>query len=169
MGFGILRVDFQGSIYVMHTLPGAALLYQGGPQLELRLGQIGTYLQGFIEVGSSVTEALSAHSQLKADNIEATVVNCRFIKPLDTELIGNLAKRIQKVITVEENVLHGGFGSAVLESLNSQDIVNVRIKRVGIADIFVEHGPQRQLRSVYGVDASAIVQAAKQLFDESTR
>ena len=118
-----------------------------------------------LAVGSSVKEALSARAQLKADNIEATVVNCRFIKPLDTELIGNLARRIQKVITVEENVLHGGFGSAVLESLNSQDIVNVRIKRVGIEDIFVEHGPQRQLRSVYGVDAAAIAQAARQLLE----
>jgi 1-deoxy-D-xylulose-5-phosphate synthase len=119
-----------------------------------------------LAVGSSVKEALSARAQLKADNIEATVVNCRFIKPLDAELIGNLARRIQKVITVEENVLHGGFGSAVLESLNSQDIVNVRVKRVGIADIFVEHGPQRQLRSVYGVDAHAIIKTARQLLDK---
>ncbi len=119
-----------------------------------------------LAVGSSVNEALAAHTQLKADNIEATVVNCRFIKPLDTELIGNLARRIQKVITVEENVLHGGFGSAVLECLNNQDIVNVRVKRIGIADIFVEHGPQRKLRSVYGVDAAAIVNAARQLIDK---
>jgi len=118
-----------------------------------------------LAVGSGVNEALAAHTQLKADNIEATVVNCRFIKPLDTELIGNLARRIQKVITVEENVLHGGFGSAVLECLNNQDIVNVRVKRIGIADIFVEHGPQRKLRSVYGVDAAAIVNAAKDLLE----
>ena len=116
-----------------------------------------------LAVGSSVNESLSAHTQLKADGIKATVVNCRFIKPLDTELIGALAGRIKKVITVEENVLHGGFGSAVLECLNSQDIVDVRIKRLGIADTFVEHGPQRQLRSVYGVDAAAIVNAAKDL------
>ncbi len=116
-----------------------------------------------LAVGSSVNESLSAHTQLKAEGIKATVVNCRFIKPLDTELIGALAGRIKKVITVEENVLHGGFGSAVLECLNSQDIVDVRIKRLGIADTFVEHGPQQQLRSVYGVDAAAIVNAAKDL------
>ncbi|MFC1878030.1 1-deoxy-D-xylulose-5-phosphate synthase, partial [Thermodesulfobacteriota bacterium] len=82
-----------------------------------------------LAVGSSVNESLSAHTQLKAEGIKATVVNCRFIKPLDAELIGELAGRIKKVITVEENVLHGGFGSAVLECLNSQDIVDVRIKR----------------------------------------
>ena len=116
-----------------------------------------------LAVGSSVTESLSAHTQLLAQGIRATVVNCRFIKPLDTELIVGLAKRIKRIITVEENVLHGGFGSAVLECLNDRDIVDVRIKRIGISDTFVEHGPQQHLRSVYGVDASAIVTAARQL------
>jgi len=77
----------------------------------------------------------------------------------------DLAKRIKRIITVEENVLHGGFGSAVLECLSDRDIVDVRIKRIGISDTFVEHGPQQHLRSVYGVDASAIVAAAKQLLD----
>ena len=119
-----------------------------------------------LAVGSSVNESLSARTQLKTDGINATVVNCRFIKPLDTELIGELAGRIKKVITVEENVLHGGFGSAVLECLNNQDIVDVRVKRIGIADLFVEHGPQKKLRSVYGVDATAIVNAAKALLKQ---
>ena len=119
-----------------------------------------------LAVGSSVNESLSAHTQLKAEGIKATVVNCRFIKPLDTELIAGLAKRIKKIITVEENVLHGGFGSAVLECLNNQDIVNVRVKRIGIADTFVEHGSQQKLRSTYGVDAAAIVNAARKLIDK---
>ena len=119
-----------------------------------------------LAVGSSVNESLSAHTQLKAEGVKATVVNCRFIKPLDTELIGRLARRIKKVITVEENVLHGGFGSAVLECLNDMDIVDVHIKRLGIADRFVEHGPQQRLRSVYGVDATAVVNAARQLLDK---
>ena len=70
---------------------------------------------------------------------------------------------IRDSITVEENVLHGGFGSAVLECLNNQDIVNVRVKRIGIADTFVEHGSQKQLRSTYGVDATAIVNTARKL------
>jgi 1-deoxy-D-xylulose-5-phosphate synthase len=118
-----------------------------------------------LAVGSSVIESLSAHTQLMAEGIKSTVVNCRFIKPLDTELIADLAKHIKKIITVEENVLHGGFGSAVLECLNDQDIANVRIKRIGIADTFVEHGSQQQLRSAYGVDATAIVNTARQLLD----
>ena len=56
--------------------------------------------------------------------------------------------------------------AAVLECLNNQDIVNVRVKRIGIADIFVEHGPQKQLRSIYGVDAAAIVKTARQLLEK---
>lgn len=119
-----------------------------------------------LAVGSGVNESLSARKQLKAEGLNATVVNCRFIKPLDKELIGELAGRIKKIITVEENVLHGGFGSAVLECLNNQDIVDVHVKRIGIADCFVEHGPQKKLRSVYDVDAAAIVKAAKELFEQ---
>jgi 1-deoxy-D-xylulose-5-phosphate synthase len=137
------------------------------PLSKLPIGKGEVLEQGddllILAVGSSVNESLSAHKQLKAEGINTTVVNCRFIKPLDTELIADLAKRIKKVITVEENVLHGGFGSAVLECLNDQDIVNVRVKRIGIADTFVEHGSQQQLRSAYGVDATAIVYAARQL------
>jgi 1-deoxy-D-xylulose-5-phosphate synthase len=150
--------------YPRGTGVGASLT---APLSTLPIGKGEILKQGedllILAVGSSVNESLSAHTRLKTEGVQATVVNCRFIKPLDTELIGDLAKRIKKVITVEENVLHGGFGSAVLECLNSQDIVDVRIKRIGIADTFVEHGSQRQLRSVYGVDASAIVNAAKEL------
>ncbi len=139
------------------------------PLSELPIGKGEVLKQGddllILAVGSSVNESLSAHRQLKTEGIDTTVVNCRFIKPLDTELIAKLASRIKKVITVEENVLHGGFGSAVLECLNNQDIVDVRVKRIGIADLFVEHGPQKQLRSVYGVDATAIVNTAKELLE----
>ena len=91
------------------------------------------------------------------------MANCRFVKPLDVDLICSMAKRIPRVITVEENVLHGGFGSAVLEALNDANITNVRIERIGVADTFVDHGPQQLLRSLCGIDAPAIVTAAKRL------
>jgi 1-deoxy-D-xylulose-5-phosphate synthase len=116
-----------------------------------------------LAIGSSVCESLSAHERLKSDGIGTTVVNCRFVKPLDTELIARLAGRIKKIITVEENVLHGGFGSAVLESLSDNGICDAQVKRIGIADTFVEHGPQPQLRSVYALDADTIVAAAREM------
>ena len=98
-------------------------------------------------------------------NISSTVVNCRFAKPLDVELIASLAKRIPRIITIEENVRQGGFGSAILECLNDEGITSFHLKRMGISDIFVEHGPQALLRSKYNIDAPAIVNAARELMD----
>jgi len=122
-----------------------------------------------LAIGRLVGEALTAHFRLMERGIFATVVNCRFIKPLDTELISSLAGKIPHIITVEENVRQGGFGSAVLECLCEAGITGFRIERVGIKDTFVEHGPQNFLRSKYGVDASAIVNAAVKLFNEDSR
>jgi len=116
-----------------------------------------------LAIGRSVSEALIAHVILAEKGISATVVNCRFVKPLDAELIGTLARKIPRIVTVEENVRQGGFGSAVMECLCDQRITGFLIERIGIPDIFVEHGSQKMLRSKYGIDASNIVNAAKRL------
>lgn len=122
-----------------------------------------------LAIGRSVCEALDAHSELTELGISTAVVNCRFVKPLDAELICSLAKKIPRIITVEENVRQGGFGSAVLEELNDSGITEFQLERIGIPDTFVEHGPQRLLRSKYGVDAEAIVEAAKSLMASSSK
>jgi len=116
-----------------------------------------------LAIGTSVSEALFAHSTLMEQGISATVVNCRFVKPLDSDLIGSLARKIPRIITVEENVRQGGFGSAVLECLSDQRITGFLLECIGIPDTFVEHGSQNFLRSKYGIDAPAIVNAAKRL------
>ena len=120
-----------------------------------------------LAIGRSVIEALTAHSTLTEQGISATVVNCRFVKPLDADLIGALAKEIPRIVTVEENVRQGGFGSAVLECLSDKGITGFLLECIGIPDTFVEHGPQKVLRSKYGIDALAIVHAVKRLmFDD---
>ena len=116
-----------------------------------------------LAIGRSVSEALSAYSTLIEQGISATVVNCRFVKPLDADLIGALAKEIPRIVTVEENVRQGGFGSAVLECLNDKGITGFLLECIGIPDTFVEHGPQKVLRSKYGIDALAIIHAVKRL------
>jgi len=121
-----------------------------------------------LAIGPSVYEALSAGSILREDGISTAVVNCRFLKPLDIELIGPLVRKIPRVITVETHVRQGGFGSAVLECLSDQGITGYRVKRIGIPDTFVEHGNQKLLISKYGIDAAGIVKAAKQLIALST-
>jgi len=120
-----------------------------------------------LAIGRSVSEALTAHVKLAEKGISATVVNCRFVKPLDADLIGNLARKIPRIITVEENVRQGGFGSAVMECLCDQGITGFLLERIGIPDTFVEHGPQKMLRSKYGIDAAAIVNTAKKIINSS--
>jgi len=133
----------------------------------LPIGQGETLTSGddilILAIGRTVGDALIAHELLGEQNISSTVVNCRFAKPLDVARIGSLASKIRRIITVEENVLHGGFGSAVLECLNDLEIRDVNLKRLGIPDTFVEHGPQPLLRTKYGIDSQAIVSAAQKL------
>jgi 1-deoxy-D-xylulose-5-phosphate synthase len=116
-----------------------------------------------LAIGQPLNEAQKACHILKTEGIETTLVNCRFVKPIDIEMISELVEKIPRIITVEENVLHGGFGSAVLEGLSDKGMNGFHLKRIGIADQFIEHGSQQILRSKYGLDAHAIVQVAQQL------
>jgi len=120
-----------------------------------------------LAVGVSVAEALRARTLLADEGIQATVVDARFIKPVDTDLLVDLARRVPRLVTVEENVRQGGFGGAVLEALNDAGIQHVAIERIGIPDTFVEHGPQGLLRAKYGLDAEAIAKAALHLLQVS--
>ncbi len=117
-------------------------------------------------IGSTVYPAREAARRLKESGIGVTVVNSRFVKPLDKELICSLAKRIKNIITVEENVLQGGFGSAVLELLAEENISGVRVKRLGIDDRFVEHGSVERLRKDCGIDAEGIERAAREMLGD---
>jgi 1-deoxy-D-xylulose-5-phosphate synthase len=114
-----------------------------------------------LAVGSMVSQATCAAAVLMDHHhIEATVVNARFVKPLDGELIRSLAAKIPHIITIEENALQGGFGSAVLELLSDSGLNNAIVKRMGMDDHFVEHGPSDALRDKYRMDAAAIVETA---------
>jgi 1-deoxy-D-xylulose-5-phosphate synthase len=121
-----------------------------------------------IAVGSCVIPALKASERLQKMDISALVVNARFIKPIDREVLATVAARIPKIITIEENVLEGGFGSAVAECLHDQEIHNVRIKRLGIPDRFVEQGSPGRLREKYGIHEEGIFHAALSLMKEPT-
>ncbi len=110
-----------------------------------------------LAIGSTVMPALEAAGKLKKANISASVINCRFVKPLDADLIAKVAQKVGVLVTVEENVLEGGFGSAVLELLEKRGITGVKVKRLGIPDEKVEHGTQELLRKKYQLDADGIV------------
>jgi len=123
-----------------------------------------------LAIGHPVLEALKARQILARNHgVSATVVNGRFVKPLDSELILTLAAKIPWVITIEENVKQGGFGSAVLETLADAGLSNYRMIRLGIDDRFVEHGNKALLRALHGVDADAVVDAAERLLGSGMR
>jgi 1-deoxy-D-xylulose-5-phosphate synthase len=108
-------------------------------------------------VGASVPPAIEAAGQLLLKGIEATVINSRFIKPLDSEIIVDTARRIKHIVTVEENVLIGGFGSSVESLLQEAGLTDVKVKAIGIPDKYVEHGTPSILRAKYGLDSNGIV------------
>ncbi len=117
-----------------------------------------------VAIGSTVMPAVNAAEKLAEQGISAAVVNARFIKPLDTDLILGQAKTTGRIMTVEENVLQGGFGSAVLELLQDHGMYQVKVKRLGIADQYIEQGSQSQLRKDVGIDSEGIATAAAAFF-----
>lgn len=120
-----------------------------------------------LAVGSMVYPALEAAERLAAEGIEAAVINARFVKPLDKSLLYGVARNFRRIVTVEENALAGGFGSAVLEFFERKVLTAGReFLRIGIPDQFVHHGAQQQVRAALGLDAEGIVQAIRRRFPE---
>jgi len=120
-----------------------------------------------LAVGSMVHPALEASHELEKDGISAEVINARFVKPLDEKMLLSILKKFDKIISVEENVLSGGFGSAVLEFAEAHDINKVVIKRMGIPDEFIEHGSRGQLLSDLGLDKDGIARKAKKILEST--
>jgi 1-deoxy-D-xylulose-5-phosphate synthase len=117
-----------------------------------------------IAIGAMVAPAFEAARELASTGIEATVVNARFAKPLDSELIMDLASHIKRIVTVEENTLNGGFGSGVIDLLQKSGISDIKVKSTGLPDEFIDHGAQAMLRSRYGLDAEGIARQVLSLF-----
>jgi len=118
-----------------------------------------------IAVGSMVAVAEQAAEKLSSKGIEAAVINTRFIKPLDEKLILSTA-RCGKVVTVEENVLAGGLGSAVLELLEESNLPNVKVKRLGLPDKFIEHGKNGLLRDEIGLNVAGVCRSCRELLSQ---
>jgi len=122
-----------------------------------------------LAIGRMVHESMVAHDMLRKAGIEATVVNCRFVKPFDADTICALVKEIPWVLTIEENALQGGFGSAVAEALIDRGIAPQGMVRMGIPDRFIEHGAAAYLLDKLGLDASGIARQARKLAEQALR
>jgi len=119
-------------------------------------------------IGSMVSVAWEASAKLAEQGIKATVINARFIKPLDAETICGQVKRAGRVITLEENVRRGGFGEAVRDALHEGG-VDAQIEMITLPDLFVEHGTQPIIRAESGLSSDSVVETAVKMVGTKVR
>ncbi|MEA5594690.1 1-deoxy-D-xylulose-5-phosphate synthase [Rivularia sp. UHCC 0363] len=144
---------------------GVPLMEEGWEPLEIGKGEILRNGDDVLMIGygSMVNTTLQAAEILSEHGIEATVINARFCKPLDTELMFPLARKIKRVVTLEEGCLMGGFGSAVAEALLDADIL-VPIKRIGVPDVLVDHAKPDESKAELGLTSPQIAQRILKTF-----
>ncbi len=130
-----------------------------GKAETIRPGTDGT----IIACGTILPECVAAAERLAADGLDVAVINARFIKPLDQDLLLATVKNSPFVVTVEEAALMGGFGSALLEACNDHQQTTTHLRRLGIPDAFIEHGERPELLADLGLDADGITRSCRQL------
>lgn len=161
-------VDFDGPISIRYPRGSGVGVDISEPVHTLPIGKAEVLREGqdvcIWAIGSMVQSALDAVAALKEQGISAGVVNMRFVKPLDTELLFKCAKKYGKLVTLEEGVLAGGVGSAVLEALNKEQLLQqCRVLTLGIPDEFVLHGDKKLLFRDLSLDVPSIVKQTAEL------
>lgn len=163
----VTAVQHNGPIAIRYPRGSAVGVELTEPITALSVGDAERLTTGedvaILAIGRPVADAVTASERLAADGIAATVVNCRFVKPLNLEQLTTWIGKMSNVVTVEENVLHGGFGSAVIEILSDAGIRPKRLERMGIPDEFVTHGAPDLLRSQYGLTAEGIESTVRRM------
>lgn len=156
-------VEYYGPVYIRFGRAATPVIHN--EDYEFKIGKGEVLREGkdvlIVATGIMVSKALEAAEILSKDNIEATIVNISTIKPLDTEMIVSLAKKIKKVVTAEEHSIIGGLGSAVAEILSEE--CPTKLKRVGIKDVFGQSGDPDDLLEYYGLTSKDIVEAVKSI------
>jgi 1-deoxy-D-xylulose-5-phosphate synthase len=152
----------RGKVKSLISPPSSLIPFNIGKAEILREGKD----VALIAIGNTVHPSIQAAERLKKEGISAMVINARFIKPLDHNLISSVALTVPRIITIEENALQGGFGSAVIEFLNEVEVNNVKVRRLGIPDVFIEQGQQNELRRIYGLDEKGIYLSALSFLKE---
>jgi 1-deoxy-D-xylulose-5-phosphate synthase len=109
-----------------------------------------------------VYNSLAAADLLAKEGILAEVVNMRFVKPIDRGILEHLLEKFDRIVTVEENTVHGGFGAAILETLATMNHRNVNVHVHGIPDSFIEHGTPNELYQIVKLDPRGIADVVKE-------
>ncbi|WP_066500210.1 1-deoxy-D-xylulose-5-phosphate synthase [Abyssisolibacter fermentans] len=144
---------------------GNCIEYEGYDSKQIEIGKGEVLHHGkdiaLIAIGHMVNEAVKAYNMLLEDGIEVTVFNARFLKPLDEEAIDSIVKKHNVIITIEDNVLVGGFGSYINDYLIKKQYNNI-VYNIGYEDKFIEHGNVEQLYADYGVNCNKIIGIIKE-------
>jgi len=119
--------------------------------------------------GSTVAQAELAAKELAEEGLHVAVVNARWAKPLDETMILRLAKSVRHIVSIEDHVLAGGFGSAVLELLELHGVRNVDVRRIGLPDRFVEHGAPTILKELYGLSSAHVKEVVRDMLGTERR
>jgi 1-deoxy-D-xylulose-5-phosphate synthase len=122
-----------------------------------------------VALGAMVWPAVRAAEKLATEGLDAAVINARFVKPLDVDLIVEYAQRTGAVLTVEDHVRQGGFGSAVVEALADRAVMGVTVCRHALPDVIIEHGAQNLLRRDFGLDEAGITEQIRALVELRAR
>ncbi len=149
-------VNLDKPVFIRYPRGGENFSFESTEDIELGKAEIvqeGTDLS-IIAIGNMVGRAEEVASLLPEKSVE--IINARFLKPLDEETILNSIRKTGYCITIEDNLLKGGLGSAVVEAVNKSDIQDVKIKNFGYDDTFVEHGMVKELEDKYGLSAEKI-------------
>ena len=138
---------------------GVPLAEEGWEQLEIGRGEVLSDGDDLLIVayGSMVAPAMATAGLLQESGVRAAVINARFLRPLDQALIAPMARRIGRVVTMEEGALAGGFGAAVVEALNDLDVL-VPVLRIGIPDVLVDHASPEQSKQSLGLTPPQMAQ-----------
>jgi 1-deoxy-D-xylulose-5-phosphate synthase len=151
----MLEFAVKSNITAAIRYPKSAAVNVPSPKDPVRLGKAQILKEGkdiaIISVGGMADLALKTAELLSGKRIGAMVVNARFIKPIDMELLEDICRDVKRIVTVEEGVLEGGFGSAVLEFIERENIKGVKVRRIGLPDRFIEHGKREELFLKYNL------------------
>ena len=139
--------------------------------LPIELGKSETLREGrdgvIVCAGTPLVDCLAAAEKLAEEGIDVGVVNARFVKPIDTDMVRDTIENHGFVVTVEEAMLKGGFGSAFLEAANELRVDATKVHRIGIPDVFVEHGDRAGLLADLRLDTAGIATTCRELYASS--
>ena len=151
--------------------PKATVENHGGQRPPIELGRSEMFVEGhdglIVACGTLLGEALAAAAELRGEGLDVSVINARFVKPLDPTILERI-EAAPWTVTLEENVLQTGFGSAVLEAVNDAGLQAGMIVRLGLPDRFVEHGERAELLADLGLDAAGIAATCRRLAGRTT-